>query len=89
MGDRFFVDAAVLVVLDHTHDRHLILPIVGSDGVTSRILVGQKAFREQLVDDANVRRTGGVGVGKVTPCDDANSECVNKIRPGDIAANPS
>ena len=53
-GNRLFVDAAVLVVLHHAHDGHLVSPVVGADGVAQRILIGQKSLRKLFVDDADV-----------------------------------
>ena len=86
--DRLFVDAAVLVILNHTHNRHLISAVGGSNAVAERILIGQKAFREQLINDACMRRGSSVGIGKVAAGKYGHSQCMKEIWTYYVAAHP-
>ena len=87
MGIGVFIDAAVFVVFHHADDRHLILSIVGSNAVTQRVLIGKEALGKLLIDDADVGRGRGIGIGKVAAGKYGDSEGTEEVGPGHIAAD--
>ena len=67
----------------------VIASVVGTDGVAERILVGQEALGKFLVDDADMRRRGGIRIREVAAGKDGHAESAEEVWPRDVAAHGS
>src|SRR3954449_6706489 len=85
-----FHDAAVLVVLHHPDNPHAeIDDTFRRDDMPERVLIGQEAFRELLIDDPYPRRTRGIGFYEIATREHRNAQRVKEIRSHHVAAHRS